>query len=68
MVENKIMKLHQTVIEKLVRIVDLHGGRQDNKKLVAELQKLDLSAYQQKENPKHESFLVLTEMLQAPPR
>lgn len=62
------MKLHQTVVEKLLRVYDLHGGRQDNKKLVAELKNLDLSVYQQKENPKQEKFLVLTEALAGTPK
>jgi len=62
------MKLHQSVIDKLVRIYDLHGGRQDNKKLINELKSLDLSGYQQKENPKNQSFLVLTEALQPTPK
>ena len=62
------MKLHQTVIDKLVRIYELHGGRQDNNKLINELRNLDLSGYQQKENPKQQSFLVLTEALQQAPR
>lgn len=61
------MKLHQSVVEKLVRIYDLNGGRRDNTKLIAELQKLDLSPYQQKENPKLQSFLVLSEALQPGP-
>jgi len=61
------MKLHQSVVDKLVRIYDLNGGRRDNTKLISELQKLDLSPYQQKENPKHQSFLVLTEALQPTP-
>jgi hypothetical protein len=59
------MKLHQTVIDKLVRTYDLHGGRKDNNKLIAELLRLDLTPYQQKENPKAQSFLVLTETLVA---
>lgn len=62
------MKLHQSVVEKLVRLYDLHGGRKDNTKLIQEIQKLDLSPYQQKENPKHKSFLVLTESLQSQPK
>jgi hypothetical protein len=62
------MKLHQSVIDKLVRIYELHGGRQDNKKLINELKSLDLSGYQQKENPKNQSFLVLTEALQPVPK
>lgn len=62
------MKLHQTVVEKLLRVYDLHGGRQDNKKLIAELKSLDLSVYKQKENPKQEKFLVLTEALAGTPK
>ena len=62
------MTLHQTVIDKLIRLYDLHGGRRDNVKLIAELKNLDLSPYQQKENPKHQSFLVLTEALQPTPK
>lgn len=62
------MKLHNSVIQRLERIYSLHGGRRDNKKLVEALQALDLSPYIQKENPKHESFLVLTEDLQPKPQ
>jgi hypothetical protein len=62
------MKLHGSVVEKLVRLYDLHGGRKDNTKLIQELKNLDLSSYQQKENPKHESFIVLTEQLTPAPK
>lgn len=62
------MKLHQSVVEKLVRVYDLHGGRRDNVKLIEELKKLELDVYAQKENPKQEKFLVLSEDLQPKPR
>lgn len=55
------MKLHSTVIQKLLRLMELHGGRRENKKLLEELQKVDLTVYTQKENPQHDKFLVLTE-------
>lgn len=55
------MKLHSTVIQKLLRVYELHGGRRDNTKLVQELQNLDLSVYTQKANPQHDKFIVLTE-------
>lgn len=57
------MKLHKTVQEKILRIIELHSGRRDNTKLIQELGKLDLAVYTQKENPNKETFLVLTEDL-----
>ena len=55
------MKLHASVIQKLLRIYELHGGRRENTKLLAELSNIDLTAYTQKENPAQDQFLVLTE-------
>ena len=55
------MKLHHSVIEKLVRIVDLHGGRKDDVRLREEITKLDLTSYTQKTN---NTVLVLTEDIQ----
>jgi hypothetical protein len=57
------MKLHNSVVNKLLRLYELHGGRRDESRLRNELAKLDLGVYQQQQNPKHESFLVLTEDL-----
>ena len=62
------MKLHQSVVNKVLRIYELHGGRKDNKKLTQALIDLDLSEYTQKENPKKETFLVQTEDLEPKPR
>lgn len=55
------MKLHGTAIQKVLRLLDLHGGKRDNKDLVNELKKLDLSVYSPQNN---QSILVLTEELQ----
>lgn len=57
------MKLHQSVVEKIMRALDLYGGRKDNARLVQEIQSMDLSVYKQKENPRAQEFLVLTEEL-----
>ena len=57
------MKLHQSVVEKLIRIVDLHGGRKDDVRLRHEIGILEVSTYTQKDNPKKESFVILTEDL-----
>ena len=62
------MKLHKSVVTKLLRIYELNGGRRDDKKLVHALETLDLSVYQQKQNPKQEKFVVLTEDLQPKPK
>lgn len=55
------MKLHASVIQKLLRIIELHGGRRENTRLMQELGALDLTVYTQKENPAQDKFLVLTE-------
>jgi hypothetical protein len=58
------MKLHQTVVQQLLRIYELHGGRRDNKRLTQEIQNLDLMPYTQKENPDQDQFLVMTKDVQ----
>ena len=55
------MKLHASVIQKLLRIYELHGGRRENTRLLQELGVLELAIYTQKDNPAHDKFLVLTE-------
>ena len=66
--ENIVMKLHSTVVQKLLRIYELHGGRRDDTKLLNELKSLNLDMYQQKQNPKQEQFIVLAEDLKPKPR
>lgn len=39
------MKLHSTLIEKLVRVYHTYGGHREEKKLREELAKLDVSVY-----------------------
>ena len=39
------MYLHQTVIEKLIKLCDNYGGHREQKKLRSELSKLNLSEY-----------------------
>ena len=54
------MKIHPTVIEKLVTIYTNYGGYREEHKLRTELKKLDLSEYQQ-QTGEGRTFLVLTE-------
>ena len=54
------MKLHSTVIEKLLRIYSTYGGFREEHRLQAELEKLDLSEYNRQTGPK-DKILVLTE-------
>ncbi len=59
------MKFHASVINQLLRIYELHGGRQDNRKLTQALNELDLMPYKQKLNEAKEQFLVMTKDVQA---
>ena len=52
------MKLHESVVESLLRIYDIYGGHREEVKLRQELAKLELAMYEQK-NPPHDKFLVL---------
>jgi len=54
------MKLHPTVIEKLVKIYSTYGGFREETKLRTELTKVDLSSYTQ-QTGMQSTFLVLTE-------
>ena len=56
------MRLHTSVVEKLMQIYSIYGGHREETKLVEQLRKLDLSAYTQQANNK-ETFLVLSEAL-----
>lgn len=55
------MRLHDTVVEKLIRLCDNYGGHREQTKLREEISKLDLSEYSQNSGNK---VLVLTEQLQ----
>jgi len=55
------MKLHPSVIEKLLLIYTNFGGFQDEKKLKDQLLKLDLTPYERKTTQDQEVILVDTE-------
>ena len=55
------MRLHDTVIERLIRLCDNYGGHREQIKLREELSKIDLSEYTQN---KGSTVLVLTDELQ----
>ena len=54
------MKLHPTVIEKLIKIYTNYGGYREEHRLKDALQRLQLTEYTQKTGHK-DTFLVLTE-------
>ena len=54
------MKLHYTLVERLVSIYQQYGGYREEKKLREALKNLELSVYQQQTN---KEILVLTEDL-----
>lgn len=54
------MRLHNTVVKKLLRLYELHGGRRDERKLVEALSTLELSEYEQESK---KVVLVLTDEL-----
>ena len=56
------MKLHSTVIERLVKIYETYGGYSGEKKLREELARVNLSTYDQKTGNR-ETLVVLTEDL-----
>jgi hypothetical protein len=54
------MRLHNSVIEKLLYIVQNYGGHEHDTKLRAKLQELDLTPYERRAGTQ-EVILVLTE-------
>ena len=57
------MKLHSTVIEKLIRIYTNYGGYPEERRLRQALQEINLDAYEQQTGHR-QTVLVLTEELQ----
>jgi len=56
------MKLHNTVIEKLIKIYTTYGGYPEERKLRKALQEVNLDSYDQQTGSK-QTVLVLTEDL-----
>jgi len=55
------MKLHSSVIEKLLNIYANFGGFSTEAKLKAQLERLDLTPYERKTTVNQEVILVLTD-------
>ena len=56
------MRLHPSVVKKLLKIYETYGGHREETKLLSELSRLDLSVYHQNQPP-NQDVLVLTEEL-----
>lgn len=55
------MRLHQSVIEKILLIYTNYGGFSNDLKLRAHLESLDMTVYERKTTQNQEMVLVLTE-------
>jgi hypothetical protein len=55
------MRLHKSVIEKLIQVYTNYGGFQDESKLRFHLNQIDLTPYERKSTDSQEIILVLTE-------
>ena len=55
------MKLHKSIVEKLLSIYANYGGFSNDVKLRHHLEKLDLTVYERKTTQNQELVLVLTE-------
>lgn len=55
------MRLHPSVIEKLIYLYETYGGYSDERKLRTALNNLDLTPYERKTTNDQEMILVLTE-------
>ena len=56
------MKLHETMVQKLIKVYEVNSGWTEEKKLLSALRNLDFSVYTQSSGNK---VLVPTEQLQA---
>lgn len=55
------MKLHSSVIDKLLSLVQNYGGHETERKLKEKFVQLDLTPYERQSTPNQEVILVLTE-------
>ena len=55
------MKLHPSVVEKILYLCKTYGGFSDERKLKEYVQALDLTVYERKTTTNQEMILVLTE-------
>lgn len=55
------MRLHPSVVEKILYLYQTYGGHERDTKLRRLVQELDLTPYERKNTPGQEVILVLTE-------
>jgi len=55
------MRLHKSVIDKMIYLCQTYGGYEHEHKLRAKLNELDMTPYERKETNTGETILVLTE-------
>lgn len=55
------MKIHRSVVDKLIYYCQTYGGYEHETKLRAKIQEIDLTPYERKENGNGDTILVLTE-------
>lgn len=55
------MKLHKSVVDKLIHLYSNFGGFPDEKKLREHIERMDLTVYERKTTADQELVLVLTE-------
>lgn len=55
------MKLHASVVEKIIYLMQTYGGYSNEKKLREFIEKIDLTVYERKTTANQEMVLVLTE-------
>lgn len=55
------MKIHRSVVDKVIYLCQTYGGYEHEHKLRAKIQELDLTPYERKEQGNGETILVLTE-------
>lgn len=58
------MKMHKSVVDRLIQLYDVWGGRQNESKLRAVLTELDVSVYQRQDG---QHVVVMTADLQQKP-
>lgn len=55
------MRIHRSVVDKLIYLCQTYGGYEHEHKLRAKIQEIDLTPYERKEAGNGEVILVLTE-------
>lgn len=59
------MKLHPTVVEKLIKIYETYGGHREEVRLREKIKELEVEVYTQKQRNPPDTFVVLKEDVDA---